>query len=136
MYFSNPDINALIKLLLDKEITICGEVKYAYAVMNKSFPKEMIIINNHDSWFNKYLQGEYQLFDPVIIKSLNRVEDFYWGKDILYHQDRGGDNIFNAGEGYSIDNGHTFVLHDNVNNLAVLSVFPGENNRDDFRAMI
>lgn len=131
-YFNNTRINTIIKNHLDNEMTSYRDTRYAYAIMNKRDPNDMIVINNHPSWFNLYLKGNYQLIDPVIIKALDRVEDFAWDEKIMISSELKLSNIFNAGRNHNISSGHTFVLHDNKNNLAVLSIFEGKTDRAGF----
>ncbi|MGM3188146.1 autoinducer binding domain-containing protein [Musicola paradisiaca] len=135
-YFDNTHINTMIKNHLDSEILPHGDVRYAYAIMNKRDPNDMVIINNHASWFTLYLEGSYQMIDPIIFRALDGVEDFPWDEKIMLFSDLNSSNIFNVGRNHNISTGHTFVLHDNKNNLAVLSIFQSDFCEADFREYI
>lgn len=146
-YFNNKRINALINKELSCILEEYGDIKYAYAIMNKKNPIDMIIINNHPTWFDIYIESNYQLIDPVIIKSLDRVEDFSWDEKIRILSELTLPKIFNAGKKHNIVAGHTFVLHDNKHNLAVLSILEGDsgdaalkncikNNREKLQSLL
>lgn len=83
----------------------------------------MQIINNRPEWFEIYLERKYQFIEPVITHALRCIEDYFWkNKEIL----SGGYNltrIFKESSEHKICQGHTFPLHDYLNNLVMLSVF-------------
>ncbi|SFM97524.1 LuxR family transcriptional regulator, quorum-sensing system regulator ExpR [Izhakiella capsodis] len=135
-YFNDKKINSLIKKKLDNEINAYGGFKYAYAILNKKDPNDMEIINNHEPWFELYLTGSYQLIDPVILKALDRVQDFPWDEKLMITSELKLSNIFKAGEDYNINTGHTFLLHDNKSNLAMLSIFGYTVDKINFREVI
>lgn len=128
-FYSNKEINDAIKQELDQAFEPYKKMVYAYAIMNKKEPTKMAIINNHPDWFNLYLQNHYQLIDPVIIKSLKTVQDFPWDKEILTPSSYKLPKIFDAGQKHNIESGHTFVVHDYKNNLAVLSLIGFEKSQ-------
>lgn len=125
-FYSNKEINEAIRKKLNDAFEQYGPVIYAYAIMNKKEPLKMAIIHNHPSWFDLYLENNYQLIDPVIIKSLKTVQDFSWDKEVLTPSSYKLPKIFDAGQKHNIESGHTFVLHDYKNNLAVLSLIAYE----------
>lgn len=121
-FYNDEGLNAVIKNELDKLIEGYRHTTYAYAIMNKKDPSQMQIINNNPEWYNIYLDRKYQFIDPVIIRALNCVEDFFWeNREIL----SGGHNltrIFSESAEHDIRHGRTFPLHDCQNNLVVLSI--------------
>ncbi|WP_312239935.1 LuxR family transcriptional regulator [Pantoea sp.] len=121
-FFNNKDINETIKQELNLAFASYKKMVYAYAIMNKKEPLKIAIINNHPGWFDLYLKNNYQLIDPVMIKSLRTVQDFPWDKEILTPSSYKLPKIFAAGQKHNIESGHTFVVHDYKNNLAVLSL--------------
>lgn len=121
-FYNNKEINETIKQELNQAFTPYKQVVYAYVIMNKKEPLRISIINNHPAWFDLYLQNHYQLIDPVMIKSLKTVQDFPWDKEVLTPSSYKLPKIFDAGQKHNIESGHTFVLHDYKNNLAVLSL--------------
>lgn len=88
----------------------------------------MRIINNNPQWFNIYLEKKYQFIDPVIIKALRSVEDFYWGSNTNLSDNYNLTRTFNQSSSHNIYRGHTFHLHDYMNNLVVLSIIYLENS--------
>ncbi|WGL98865.1 LuxR C-terminal-related transcriptional regulator [Arsenophonus sp. aPb] len=128
-FFKNSLINGKIKNFLDEQIIKYGDIKYAYLVMNKINPMDVIIINNHTEWFDLYIKGNYQLIDPVIVNAMERVDDFHWDEKIMIYSEMKLPKIFKQSKKYNINKGHTFVLHDYLTNLAVLSIF--ETGLDD-----
>ncbi|WP_032116573.1 autoinducer binding domain-containing protein [Candidatus Arsenophonus nilaparvatae] len=122
-FFGNKLINQKIKNSLEEEIRKYGDIKYAYLIMNKFNPMNVIIINNHTDWFEFYIKGNYQLIDPVIINAMERVDDFEWDDKIMIYSEMKLPKIFKKSEKYNIKKGHTFILHDYNDNLAVLSIF-------------
>ncbi|WP_339057497.1 LuxR family transcriptional regulator [Candidatus Regiella endosymbiont of Tuberolachnus salignus] len=122
MLFDNETINNLIKDDLDKEFESYGDIKYAYAIMNKKNTTEMSVISNRPDWFKIYIRDRYQHIDPVIITALNRITSFPWDENIMINSDLKLPKIFNIVSSYNITNGYTFVVHDNKNNLALLSI--------------
>ncbi|WP_130835817.1 helix-turn-helix transcriptional regulator [[Erwinia] mediterraneensis] len=125
-FYNNEGINGVIRKKLNDKFAHYGSLIFAYAIMNKKEPLKMAIINNHPTWFDIYLEKHYQLIDPVIIKSLKTVQDFSWDKEVLTPASYKLPKIFAAGEKHNIESGHTFVLHDYKNNLAVLSLIAYE----------
>lgn len=122
-FFGNKLINQKIKNSLEEEIKKYGDIKYAYLIMNKINPINVIIINNHTDWFEFYIKVNYQLIDPVIINAMERVDDFEWDDKIMIYSEMKLLKIFKKPEKYNIKKGHTFILHDYNDNLAVLSIF-------------
>ncbi|EFL92112.1 DNA-binding HTH domain-containing protein invovled in quorum sensing [Candidatus Regiella insecticola LSR1] len=135
MFFDNEAINNLIKNYLDKKFESYGDIKYAYAIMNKKNTTEMRVISNRPDWFEVYVRDRYQHIDPVIITALNRITSFPWDENIMINSDLKLPKIFNIvstnlqlievfsiAKKYNIISGYTFILHDCNNNLAVLSI--------------
>lgn len=135
-FFKNSLINEKIKNFLNVQIIKYGDIKYAYLVMNKINPMDVIIINNHIEWFELYIKGNYQLIDPVILNAMERVEDFNWDEKIMIFSEIKLPKIFKQSKKYNINTGHTFILHDYLNNLAVLSIFETGSNDNDSKYII
>lgn len=136
MHFCNNGINNLIKNQLNKALGTYGDIRFAYAVISKRNPISIVIINNHPDWFDIYTQNAYQFIDPVIIKALEQVEDFSWDDKILLTSQLRLSRIFDDGKKHNIKRGHTFILHDNCNNLAVLSILEGDSGTEALNACI
>lgn len=97
-------------------------VIYAYAIMDKKDPSRMVIFNNHPTWFHVYLEKKFQMIDPVIVRALKSVEDFPWDNMIKMPGSFRGSSIFDDSAIYNIGSGHTFVIHDYLDNLVILSL--------------
>ncbi|KOC88462.1 LuxR family transcriptional regulator [Winslowiella iniecta] len=125
-FFNNENINHIIKEHLEDKIKPYGRIKYAYAIINKENPVNMMVITNYSEWADLYLKNSYQLVDPVIIKCLSSVDGFLWDEDIMLRAQFKLPMLYRMGENYDIKNGCTFTLHDYKNNLALLSIVMGE----------
>ncbi|MFZ5312673.1 helix-turn-helix transcriptional regulator [Enterobacter asburiae] len=121
-YYNDIAINTLIQSELDAFFEDFKGIVFAYAIMNKKDPSQMRIINNSPEWFDIYLDRKYQFIDPVIIRALRCVEDFFWESDVILSDGYNLTRIFNESVQYDIYQGQTFPLHDYLNNLVVLSV--------------
>nr|ACF06195.1 PanR [Pantoea sp. CWB304] len=135
-FFDNKNINDIINDHLAEKIEFYGDVKYAYAIINKENPIEMMVLTNHADWVELYLKNNYQLVDPVIIKCLSSVESFLWDEDIMFKAQYKLPMIFRMGKNYDIKSGCTFVLHDYNNNMALLSIMMGEHCREETKTSI
>lgn len=122
-YFSDSEKNSYIKESLEKGIAKYGKINYAYAVMDKKNTDNILIIHDISGDFsNTYLENKYQNIDPVVIKALNRVSSFVWDDNLKINSYWPMDKVFIL-KSYSFLCGHTFVLHDQYNNMAMLSLY-------------
>ena len=133
-YYNDNGINEIIQSDLNNLIAGYTNTTYAYAIMNKKDPSQMRIINNNPAWFTLYLERKYQLIDPVIIRALSSVEDFFWDNKVLIASGHNLTRIFSESSGHNIFQGHTFPLHDYLNNLVVLSIISQEDSGIDMTA--
>lgn len=130
-YYNDTRINLLIQNELDKFFEDYENTVYAYAIMNKKNPLQMRIINNNPEWFNIYLEKKYQFIDPVIIRALRSVEGYFWESNVILSSGYNLKRIFNESSEHNIYQGHTFPLHDYLNNLVVLSIISQKNSGID-----
>ncbi|WP_332624445.1 helix-turn-helix transcriptional regulator [Klebsiella grimontii] len=121
-YYNDKNINSLIQNELDTFFSTFKGTIYAYAIMNKKNPSQMRIFNNSPEWFDLYLESKYQFIDPVIIRALQCIEDFYWENKVILSGGYNLTRIFQESSHHNIYQGHTFPLHDYLNNLVVLSI--------------
>lgn len=135
-FFKNVHINTSIKAFLEKKLSEYVNIKFAYAIMNKKNPNNFVVISNKTEWFSVYIENNYQLIDPVLITALYRVTPFSWDENLIISSGLKIPKIFYMAKNYSIVNGHTFVLHDNYHNLAVLSLIMDENCNNDVEEAI
>lgn len=121
-FYNDKRINSIIQNELNTFFEGYGDTVYAYAIMNKKDPSQMRIINNSLAWFDTYLERKYQFIDPVIIRSLRSLEDFFWENEVNFPDGYFLTRIFKESSAHHIFRGHTFPLHDYMNNLVVLSI--------------
>lgn len=80
-FLSDEEKNAHLSKYLDNYLAKYGDVKYAFAVMKKRKPDDMIVISNIAGYFSDiYLKNSYQNINPVIAISLNRVSPLFGKK--------------------------------------------------------
>lgn len=120
-YFSNNEKNEYVKKNLEKSLGEYGELNYVYAVMNKKNTDEIRIISNLPvELVDNYQNNKFQNIDPVIINALNCFSYFPWDESLKIYSKWTVKKVFEPIFPYNIIGGHTFVLHDHSNNLAVL----------------
>lgn len=123
-FFSDSQKNEIVKKSLEKHLTKYGEMNYAFAVMNKRNSDDMIIISDLPDYFSQiYLESKFQNIDPVIINALNRISPLIWDDSLMINSRWVIERIFESVTPYNIVSGHTFILHDQKNNLVVLSLY-------------
>lgn len=121
----------------DRKLKQLGDLKYAYMVLNKKNPTDMVIISNYPSeWVDIYKENNFQQIDPVVIASFTRIAPFSWDENITINSELNFSKIFNLSKNYKIVNGHTFILHDYYNNLALLSILMNENGVNETEAIV
>lgn len=122
-FFSDSDKNRYIKEKLEKQLIKYGKISYAYAVMNKKNTDDISIITDlKPDFVEMYLEKKYQNIDPVVINAINRVSSFVWDDSLKINSYWPMGKVFVV-DSYNIMCGHTFVLHDQHNNLATLSLY-------------
>lgn len=91
--------------------------------MNKKNTDDMMIISDlSDELVNNYLNQKKQNIDPVIIKALNQLAPFSWDENIKINSIWPVKKVFEPIKMLNIS-GYTFVLHDHLNNLALLWLY-------------
>ncbi|WP_127960031.1 LuxR family transcriptional regulator [Serratia microhaemolytica] len=120
---NNSETKGAVQNYLDSKLAVLGDFKYAYIIINKKNPMDIYVVSNYpEEWADIYVKNNYQHIDPVILSALNRVSPFAWDENISISSLGSFSRIFNLSRNYNIINGYSFVLHDNNNNMAVLSV--------------
>lgn len=123
LFSGNDDVNSAIKDYLDRKLVVFGDFKYAYIIINKKNPMEIFVVSNYPSeWYEMYVSNNYQLMDPVVLYAFQRISPFSWDENISINSMVSFSKIFNQSKNYNITNGYTFVLHDNNNYMAMLSI--------------
>lgn len=62
----NEIINNTIKSYLGRKLKQYGDLKYAYMIMNKKNPSQVVIISNYpQEWVNTYKENNYQHIDRL-----------------------------------------------------------------------
>lgn len=122
-YFSDSEKNKYIKESIEKGIAQYGKINYAYAVMDKKNTDNIIILSNlSDELANTYIVNKYQNVDPTVINALNRITSFVWDDSLKINDYWPMDKVY-IFKSYSFLCGHTFVLHDHYNNMAMLTLY-------------
>lgn len=136
--FSNVDfINSTIQSYLNRKLKRYGDLKYAYLIMNKKKPTDVVIISNYPmEWVEIYRDNNYQHIDPVILTAINKISPFSWDDELMISSKLKFSKIFNLSREYDIVSGYTFVLHDPGNNLATLSFMIEENRSQEMEDVI
>ncbi len=131
----NQTISETLRDHIDRKLSVFGDIEYAYTVVNKKNPSDVLIISSYpDEWVNLYRSNNFQLTDPVILNAFKRSSPFVWDENITLMSELKFTKIFSLSKKYNIVNGFTFVLHDHMNNLALLSVIIASNKQEDLEA--
>jgi LuxR family quorum-sensing system transcriptional regulator ExpR len=125
-FFCNSSAREIIRAHLDK-LGPSG-LTYAYAIVNKRAPENVIIFSNKPEWFDFYTEQNYQLTDPVALRAMNEIGDFSWTKDATEVTATSLQRVFDAAGKENIEVGHTFILHDPKDNVATLSLMTGSDS--------
>lgn len=132
---------------IQQQLTMFDDVIFTYALINKNNPNLFYILSNRTDWF----ESDYQInnrhrTDPVIITGTSGVSDFYWDQTAM-SLSLGDVNIFKSARDFGVMQGHTFTLHDELNNVAMLTLIRKtgevyefrqtiERNQDNFRKIL
>ncbi|WP_075183424.1 LuxR family transcriptional regulator [Pantoea sp. 1.19] len=137
LFSDNEIITSTISNYFDRKLKRYGDPKYAYMILNKKNPAEMMIISNYpDEWVEIYKANNYQHIDPVVLTAFNKIAPFSWDENIVISSNLKMSKIFTLSRKYNIVNGFTFVLHDQANNLAMLSLMMDDKTIDDLEETI
>lgn len=122
-FYANEEINSKIKFILNERLLENKEIKFGYFIISKKDLNDICIINNHPEWFDLYVKHRHQMVDPVVLKALSRIESFDWDEEIMISSKLVLPKVMLHAKEYLINSGHTFIIHDYKNNLALLSIF-------------
>jgi len=127
LFSENNTAADTLQAYIERKLQPYGSPGYAYTVVNKKKPSEVIIISSYpDEWVQLYRDNNFQLTDPVVLSAFKRTSPFIWDENITLMSDLRFTKIFTLSRQYNIVNGLTFVLHDHMNNLALLSFIINE----------
>ncbi|MGP2836381.1 helix-turn-helix transcriptional regulator [Serratia nevei] len=137
IFKKNKTISQTLQDYIDRRLSSFGNLEYAYTVISKKNPSETLIISSYpDEWVQLYRANNFQLTDPVILKAFKRASPFAWDENITLMSDLKFTKIFSLSRQYNIINGFTFVLHDHMNNLALLSVIIARKGQEALEARL
>lgn len=134
--FNNTHINTLIMVFLRDKLHVYADVKFAYAIMNKKNPNNFSVITNKPDWFSLYIQNNYQYIDPVLLTALHTLTPFAWDENIKISLGLKMTRIFGVAKNHNITNGYTFILHDQFDNLVVLSLIMDADCNEELKKKI
>jgi len=128
----NHTITETLKDYIERKLSPLGSPDYAYTVVRKKNPAEVLIISSYpDEWVNLYRTNNFQLTDPVILTAFKSTSPFAWAENITLMSELKFTKIFSLSRQYNILNGYTFVLHDQMGNLALLSFIIADNSQQE-----
>lgn len=118
--FSESNVmNDALRDYIERRLQSRGLMAYAYMALNKNNLSDVFFISNYpQAWQEEYLANNYHQRDPVVLSGLKRTSPFCWDENITFRLSE----IFMQSRAYNIVNGVTFVLHDHLNNVAMLSL--------------
>ncbi|CAI1102858.1 helix-turn-helix transcriptional regulator [Serratia proteamaculans] len=129
-FSENQTITETLRGHIDRKLSSLGSPEFAYTVIRKKDPSDVLIISSYpEEWVDLYRTNNFQLTDPVVLTAFKRSSPF---ENITLMSDK----IFCLSRRYNIVNGFTFVLHDSMNSLALLSVILGGNGEEDLEKRI
>ncbi|WP_410013460.1 helix-turn-helix transcriptional regulator [Sodalis sp. C49] len=122
--------NLIIKNISDtifREFRFPAQTRFAYAVINKRYPKPPVIYSNYpEKWIEKYINMTLYKYDPVVLLARKSIMPFVWDDKTPLFNSSAYSKIFSAAKEYNILSGYTFPLHDHENNLATLTLYAEE----------
>lgn len=122
-FHENNTLTDTLQTYIGRKLQSFGSPEYAYTVVNKKNPAKVLIISSYpDDWVELYRSNNFQLTDPVILSAFKRTSPFAWDENITLMSDLRFTRIFSLSRQNNIVNGFTYVLHDHMNNLALLSL--------------
>lgn len=137
LFNNNRSITKTLQDHISRKLAVYSGTEFAYTVLNKKNPSEMIIISSYpDEWVNLYRSNNFQLTDPVILNAFRRSSPFAWDENLTLIFDIKFTRIFSMSKKYNIVNGFTFVLHDHMQNLALLSVIVTSLEQKSIEALV
>ncbi|KAB8309571.1 LuxR family transcriptional regulator [Erwinia endophytica] len=126
----NQTVIDTLQAYIRRKLSLFGNPEYAYTVVSKKNPSDVLIVSSYpDEWISLYRLNNFQLTDPVILNAFRRTSPFIWDENITLMSDLRFTKIFSLSRQYNIVNGFTFVLHDHMNNLALLSLIINGNEQ-------
>ncbi|NMP29357.1 LuxR family transcriptional regulator [Rahnella sp. SAP-1] len=125
IFFSHIGKNEHIQEYLEKNLAKYRDINYAFMVMSKWDINDITIISDMPDYFSDiYLGNKYQSVDPILLNALNRVSPLAWDENMMINNQSKFEEVFlSVKPYYNIISGQTFVLHDQNNHLAVLSLY-------------
>ncbi|WP_145540374.1 LuxR family transcriptional regulator [Yersinia alsatica] len=119
----NAEIIETLRDYIDRKLVVYGNPKYTYMVINKKNFADIFIITSYpNEWAELYTTNSFQHIDPIVLTALKRFSPFSWDENITILSDLKSSKIFTLSKQYNIVNGYTYVLHDTMNNMAMLSL--------------
>lgn len=126
----NVAVTKTLKSYIERKLLSLDNPAYAFTVINKIKPSELMIISSYPSeWVSFYRDNNFQYTDPVILSAFKRTSPFIWDENISLISDLNLTKIFSLSKKYNIVNGYSFVLHDQMNNLSLLSFIIDSSDR-------
>ncbi|ANI28971.1 LuxR family transcriptional regulator [Yersinia entomophaga] len=140
MFFGVKNDERIIETLrdyIDRKLASYDSPRYTYMVIDKKNPIDIFMVSSYpNEWVDIYRTQNYQHIDPVVLTAFKRTSPFSWDENITILSDLKSSKIFALSKKYNIVNGFTFVLHDHMNNLAMLSLIMDHSDGKELEAQI
>lgn len=133
----NHTITDSLRNYINRKVASFGRIKYAYMVISKKNPSDFLAISNYPrEWVKIYRTNNFQFTDPVILTAFRRTSPFLWDENVTIMSNAKFTRVFSLSRRYNIVNGFTFVLHDHMNNLALLSFIISNKEQSDLSTQL
>lgn len=133
----NQTAKDTLQTYIQRKLSPFDHPTYAFTVVSKKKPSDILIISNYpDEWVKQYRENNFQLTDPVILSAFKRTSPFAWDENLTLMLDLRFSRIFSLSRRYHIVNGFTFVLHDHMDNLALLSLTLDDSKRRSIESLV
>ena len=106
---------------------------FAYLAMpQRSAAAPLLITTYPTAWTSRYLQGNYQRFDPVITQAIVGADPFEWGADVrVLAPTKKQREMFDEAAKYGIRHGFTVPIHNGRAPIAAMT-FASDERRPQF----
>lgn len=134
-FFKNNACNIIVNDFEAKVDVVC-DMFYSYGIISKIDPEQIVIFNNHQTFFDLYAENKYHLIDPVVTTAFHRINGFSWDKNFISPLGEPMPEIFEIAMNYNIDCGYSLIVHDPSNHIAVFSVMTNSSKRNQLKNLI
>lgn len=118
--------------VLSQRLAELGEVDFLYLRQDKRTPEQALVLSSHsEEWISDYRDRRRYLNDPVVLAARQRISPFNW-QDCT----RPNVGLCEAGSQCQRVKGFTFAVHDQQQQMSLLSVIRRDDNLSFSRDVI